>query len=122
MNQIPFEVKSKQDEILEYIIQYRYMNGGIPPAISEIAIGVKCGETNVHYHLQKLDRKGKISLMRDDRGKMVARGINIPGEYWGVDEECTCNGVNNPNGCEVCNQLSRKHAENDGGSFTPYLF
>jgi hypothetical protein len=86
MEQIPFEVKSKQDEILEYIIQYRYINGGIPPAIAEIASGVKSGQTNVHYHLHKLDALGKISLMRDDKGNMVARGINIPGEYWGVDE------------------------------------
>jgi len=63
-------------KLLEFIIDYKKANDGIPPSVREMCAFLERGLPSVHARLKKLEEAGAI-----ERGE-GARSIRIPGGQW----------------------------------------
>ena len=63
-------ITAKQKEILEYI-KSEILKRGFPPAVREICEAVHLKSTSsVHSHLESLERKGYIRVIRPSRERL----------------------------------------------------
>ncbi len=70
-------MKNKDEEILNFIIDYMFKND-YPPSIREICTGVNLKSTSsVYAHLEKLKTRGSI-----DMKEKAPRTITIPGIHY----------------------------------------
>jgi SOS-response transcriptional repressor LexA len=66
------------DDVLAFIVAHKQMHDGMAPTVREIAdeLGIASNST-VHYHLQQLEKDGRIL-----RNHNIPRGISVPGGRW----------------------------------------
>ena len=58
-------ITERQNEALQFIIQYQAEKGGVSPTLSEIAVALKCkSRGHVHWLLSSLEDRGRIRRLR----------------------------------------------------------
>ena len=70
----------RRDALYEFIVGYKTDHGGASPTVREMALALDTVVSVIHYHLNVLDKLGRIRLVRGSGQAM--RHIAIPGETW----------------------------------------
>lgn len=71
---------SAEDEVFEFLKNYKIQNKGLTPSYDEIAAALGIGKSTVKYHLENIEKDGKIKIV-------AFRSIQIIGETYDILEE-----------------------------------
>lgn len=76
-------VSKTAEELVFFIVRFKRTHDGVGPSYREM--GEFMGGYSISvisYWLHKLEAAGAIRLLRDERGKWMARGIKVAGGNW----------------------------------------
>ncbi len=75
-------LSKNQFNILVFIREYKQQHGGIAPTMDEISTGCDIGKTTVHANLRTLEVNRFVCLLKNKKGEMSTRGIQLAGEMY----------------------------------------